>query len=140
MGHGFVAHVDTIRDNPRLLAGFGRATAKGTIACRANVEACVHMYWKQWPDQKPSRGTDDEIMAQQKSVITAYFSRLFPVGTERWGEFSMGPFKTVANVLHTAGQIATTDLPYDSIYTNALVDEFNKFDEAAVVAAAKALK
>ncbi|MGE0426327.1 MAG: ABC transporter substrate-binding protein [Reyranellaceae bacterium] len=140
MGHGFVAHEDTIRNNPKLLAGYGRATTKGTIACQANIEACVRMYWKQWPDQKPSRGSDAEIMAEQKAVMNAYFDKLFPAAGERWGAFAAEPLRTVAEVLHAAGQLRTLEIPYEAMFTNALVDDYNKFDAAAVVAAARALK
>lgn len=139
-GHGFVAHEDTIRDKAKLLAGYGRATTKGTIACEANLEACVRLYWKQWPDQKPSRGTDAEIMAEQSTVMRAYFGNLFPAAGEKWGAFAAEPFRTVVSVLHTAGQLRSADIPIEALYTNALVEEFNRIDAAAVVAAAKALK
>ena len=37
--NGFVAHEDTIKENPKMLAGFGRAIAKTSVFCEVNRAA-----------------------------------------------------------------------------------------------------
>ena len=49
-------------------------------------------------------------------------------------------WKEYVDVLHVTGQISTPHIPIETLYTNHLVREFNKFDRAMIIRAAKSLK
>jgi NitT/TauT family transport system substrate-binding protein len=141
--NGLMAHEDTIKNRGDLLARFGRAYAKGTVACEANPPAAVKMLWKYYPERKPTQGTEEEKIAHGVTLLSTRLKRLlaFPAGAPRnFGGFPAQMWKAYVDALYAGGQISTRDIPIDTLYTNEFVREFNKFDTDAVVRAAKALK
>ena len=140
--NGMVAHEDMIRDKPEVLAGFGRAMAKATVFCETNREACVRLFWKEYPNTKPA-GDDAKVLADSVKVFSARFNKMlvFPEGKPRqWGQYNPDTWRDFAAALHEGGQLETLDVDLDSVYTNAFVDKFSDFDTAAVQAQAKAFK
>lgn len=140
--NGFVAHEDTIKENPKMLAGFGRAIAKASVFCEVNRAACVKAHWALYPDQKPA-GDEAKAIADGIKIMAARFDKYLDFDDQknrRWGEFPPQAWKDFAVALFEGGQISTKDVPVDTCYTNALVPEFMKFDPAPIVARAKAAK
>lgn len=141
--NGFLAHEDTVRDNPELLARFGRAYTKAVIACDANPRLCVETFWKYQPEAKPKDGDADK---QLQDAITLVKKRMDstlrrPDGSTRVaGEFDVPVIKSFVTAMHEAGEFNTANIPVDTIFSNALVPEFSRFDVAAVQAQAKAAK
>lgn len=138
--NGFVAHEDTIKNDPQMLARFGRAIAKTTLFCETNRAACVKSFWSVYPNQKPAGGDEATNL---KNAITIMNSRLdkyldFPTKDRRWGEFPPEAWKHFAEALAAGGQLTTKDVPVETCYTNALVPEMNRFDAAAIVQRARA--
>src|SRR5690606_24949658 len=43
--HGISVTRKLYDENPDLIARFGRALTKGTVACQANLESCIRAYW-----------------------------------------------------------------------------------------------
>lgn len=139
LSNGFAAHEDIIRDNPALIAGFGRAITKGVVACEANRELCVRAAWKQYPTTKPA-GTDEEAMKASLMVLGKRMERYldFPAGQpRRFGEYVPQVWRDYVNVLYEGGEMTTADVNPDNLYTNAFVPEFNKFDAQKVVNSVK---
>lgn len=94
--NGMVAHEDMIRDKPEVLAGFGRAMAKATVFCETNREACVRLFWKEYPNTKPA-GDDAKVLADSVKVFSARFNKMlvFPEGKPRqWGSTTRIPGAT----------------------------------------------
>jgi NitT/TauT family transport system substrate-binding protein len=137
--NGFIAHEDMLKENPRALAGFGRAFAKGVVACEANRPACVRNFWKMYPAQKPA-GDEAKVLADQIKVMNSRFDKMlaFEGGKRRFGEYAEQGWRDFTEALLVGGQIQTKEIDIASLYTNALVPEINKFDAAAVAAKAKA--
>ena len=141
--NGFVAHEDTIRDNPKMLIGFGRAIAKTTVFCEVNPAACVKAFWELYPNQKPTNVDEAKAVADGIRIMRARSDKFLDFGgatTRRWGEFPPQAWKDFARALYEGGQITSPDVPVETAYTNALVPEFMKFDPAPIVARAKAAK
>jgi NitT/TauT family transport system substrate-binding protein len=140
--NSLIAHEDTIKGNPKMLVGVGRAMAKATLACHANVAACVKAFWAMYPEQKPTAGSEDEKLANGVRVLGTRLDKMlaFQGGERNFGEFAPQMFRDWIEVLHGAGQLSTTEIPVDSLYTNQFVKDFNQFDAAAVLREAKALK
>ena len=139
--NGFVAHEDTIRDNPKALVGFGRAIAKTSVFCEANRAACVRAFWAAYPNQKPTGVDEAKAVADGVKIMAARFDKYLDFDgakERRWGEFPAQAWKDFAVTLFEGGQLATKDVPVETCYTNALVPEMSRFDAAAVVARAKA--
>ncbi len=68
-GNGFIAHVDTLRDQPDLDTPLLAApTTQAQIVCEANPAFCVKAFWQQHPESRPA---GDEARAACRSVRTA---------------------------------------------------------------------
>ncbi|MSQ54517.1 MAG: hypothetical protein EXR31_04025 [Betaproteobacteria bacterium] len=139
--NGFIAHEDTIKENPKMLVGFGRAIAKTSVFCEANRAACVRAYWALYPNQKPTGGDEAKAVADGVRIMAARFDKYLDFDgakVRNWGEFPPQAWKDFATTLFEGGQLTTKDVPVETCYTNALVPEMSRFDAAAVVAKAKA--
>jgi NitT/TauT family transport system substrate-binding protein len=139
--NGFIAHEDTIRDDPKMLAGFGRAIAKASVFCEANSAACVKEFWKVYPNQKPAGPDEARTLAEGVKIFNSRFRKFVAFDDQqsrRWGEFPSEVWSNYVTALYEGGQLSTKDIPVESCYTNALVSEFNRFDAAPIVARAKA--
>lgn len=139
--NGYIAHEDTIRDRPQLLARFGRAVSKGVVACMENVPACARVFWKHYPSQRP-QGEEAAVLKIGVAAIDVRMRKMtHPGGKDhRFATFAAEDWKSFMDILLRGGQITKTDIPVDVFYTNALVDEINKFDREKVRADARKLK
>lgn len=140
--NGFVAHEDTIRDKPDALAGFGRAIAKATLFCETNREACVKMFWAEYPNAKPN-GDPAKVLADGVKVFSSRFDKMlsFPKDRPRqWGHFDAKPWVDFVAALYDGGQLQTKDIDVAGCYTNDFVSKFSDFDAKKIIAQAKAYK
>lgn len=141
--HGFPVLESTLKNKPDLLTRFGRAWSKSIIACDANPEACVKSFWRAYPAQKPSTGTEAEKLARDMKVLTARLAKLTsfrPSENKQFGTFSDVDWSGLIKMQSMGGAITKTDIPLNELYTNELTPAMNKFDAEAVVRAAKAVK
>lgn len=141
--NSLLAHEETIKTQSKTLAAFGRATAKGTVACDANVAACVRTFWQFYPELKPTQGSEEEKVAKSVQVLRSRLEKMLafaPGAPPNLGEFPAQMWKEYVDVLYSTGQISTPQIPIETLYTNDLVAEFNKFDRVAIIRAAKSLK
>lgn len=139
--NGFVTHEDTIKENPKMLIGFGRAIAKATVFCEANPAACVRAHWALYPQQKPTNVDEAKALQDGIKIMRARSDKYLDFDdqkTRRWGEFPLKAWKDFATALYEGGQLTTKDVPVETCFTNAFVNDFMKFDAAAIVARAKA--
>lgn len=141
--NGLLAHEDTIKNQGKTLAAFGRAYTKGIVACDANPAGCVRTFWRLYPTEKPTQGTEERRIADGVAVVRARLDRMaaFPPGAPKtFGEFSAQGWKDFVETLHGGGQLTTTNIPIETLYTNQFVEDFNRFDVEATLRAARALK
>jgi NitT/TauT family transport system substrate-binding protein len=139
--NGFVAHEDTIKENPKMLAAFGRAIAKTSVFCEVNRGACVKAFWALYPNQKPTGVDEAKAVADGVKIMNARFDKYLDFEDQknrRWGEFPAQAWRDFAVTLFEGGQLTTKDVPVETCYTNALVPEMSRFDAASIVARAKA--
>ncbi len=141
--NSLIAHEETIKTQEKILTRFGRAIAKGTIASDVNTAGAVKMFWKYYPELKPTQGTEEEKVEHAVKTLRVRLKRMlsFPAGAQRrFGEFPPQMWKNYVEAMHAGGQISTPDVPVDTLYTNEFVSEFNVFDTEVVLRAARALK
>jgi len=138
--HGFMTHEDTINEHPKMLAGFGRAFAKATVACDAAPRPCVENFWRMFPNLKPSEGSDEKKMADAITILR-YGMRKYLVfeGQKKWGSYNDRGLQNAIDALYAGGQITDNKIPVHDLYTNQFVDQFNDFDAAKIAADAKAM-
>ncbi len=138
---GWIAHEDTLRTRPDLVVAFARAAAKGVVACNANPEACVENFWTLYPASKPAEGTEKQKLADAVQILKVRLATMLPEKDPgRMGYYTDQSWKDYVEVLHEGGQLSTKDVDIKGLYTNQFVKDINKFDAAAVVAAAKKAK
>ncbi|MGH9324233.1 MAG: ABC transporter substrate-binding protein, partial [Vicinamibacteria bacterium] len=141
--NGFAAHVDTLRDKREALIGFGRAIAKATVGCYANLEACVRISWKQDPALKPKEGSDEDNMQNAVNVLKTRGKSYWAFEKEPhepWGTFTDEMWRNRIEILHETGVINTDEIDPKDLYTNELLAGINDFDAEAVEREARALK
>jgi NitT/TauT family transport system substrate-binding protein len=132
---GMMAHVDTIRDKPQLVAGMGRAMAKSSVACAGAREKCVRAYWRFDPTSKPTPDKEAEWVKGAVAVLEANYSAI-DYALQRnpnWGAFDAKVIDTYVKVLEDGGTVpAGAVVPASEVMTNQFVPEFNKFDRLVV--------
>jgi len=138
--HGLVTHEDNLKSQPKLLTGFGRAFAKGMVACDAAPKQCVENFWRMFPNLKPTAGSEEKKLADAIAVMR-YGMRKYQAfdGDRRWGNYDDKGLRNAVGALHDGGQITSNSLDVQTLYTNAFIDEINRFDTQAVATAARKL-
>ena len=130
-----MAHVDTIKERPQLVAGMGRAMAKSSVACAAAPDKCARAFWRFDPTSKPAADKEAEWVKGTVAVLEANHSAI-QYALKRnpsWGAFEPKVIATYVKVLEQGGTIpAGAVVTADDVLTNQFVPEFNKFDPALV--------
>ncbi|MDP2239736.1 MAG: ABC transporter substrate-binding protein [Burkholderiales bacterium] len=124
-----------------VLIGVARAIAKAQVFQDANPEAAIRIHWKVYPSTAPKDGITDsatkretEIIAVRKAITVRN-----SMGTNRWGDVPKELMeKFQAYLVETSVLPQTTDV--NRYYTNDLIAEINKFDEAAIIKQAREYK
>ena len=130
---------DTVAKKPKELAAFGRALAKGFVFNQANREAAVRITWKLYPESKPRNMSEQDALKNALYVNEARMKIWEPRDGAKFGQFLKQDYDNVIEFAKEYSVIPkTADVPDDKLYTNKFVDEFNKFDRAAVERQAKA--
>lgn len=139
-GNGFIAHLDTLRDNPQLLERFARAYTKGQIACEANPTFCVRAFWKANPQARPE-GDEARALKDATTLLSRRLQRVLytPAGAPRVpGQYDLAAIRAGIKAMADAGEYPSADVPVDKLFTNDLLPRINAFDADAVRAKAKA--
>jgi NitT/TauT family transport system substrate-binding protein len=135
------ASLETIEKRPQVVAGFGRALAKGYEFNQANREAAVRITWKHFPASKPANMSEEEAL---KNALVVNETRMriwtsLKTGGKH-GMFIAEDWRNVVQFAKDHGVVpASADAPLEKLYTNKFVEEMNKFDRDAVTKQAKAL-
>jgi NitT/TauT family transport system substrate-binding protein len=139
--NGIVANSDVIKSDPKLVESFGRAWAKSYYACRQNVEACMRAYWDYNPAARPAPEKEAEVVKANAALFVQGY-RLYTAGMQdgRWGDYDPAAWRTLAAVMHDGGQISTSSLPVDQLYTREFVAGINNWDRDAVKLRAESAK
>ena len=136
----WVVHNDSIKDRPDVIARFGRAFARASVACQANWAFCVKNFWSVFPNQKPTEGSEEEKLDRGIRILRSRTDKFFTFGAgqpRRFGEYTEQGWRDFADALHAGGQLATRDVPVGQLYTNQFVEEYNRFDAEAVARTAR---
>jgi len=138
--NGLVAHVDTIEEQPELVAKFGRAYAKSLVACWADAEACARSVWAYDPAQRPVPEEEAQWVEDQAHILLAVkplITRFAEDEPKLLGYYSDRAWEALINAMQLGGQIKSTDHDVSQLYTNRFIEAINDFDREAVQARAR---
>ncbi|QET04971.1 MULTISPECIES: ABC transporter substrate-binding protein [Cupriavidus] len=139
-GNGFIAHVDTLRDQPDLVRRFGRAYTQAQLVCEANPTFCVKAFWKHNPEARPA-GDEAKNLAEATELLSRRLKRVLhtPAGAARVpGQYDLAAIQRGIDAMAKAGEYPSADVPLQKIFSNEFVPAFTDFDRAALLRRAKA--
>jgi NitT/TauT family transport system substrate-binding protein len=121
-----VAQQTLIEQDPKLVVAVGRAVAKGTVFCFANVEACWQMVAKEVPDTTRKPEFSKPLL---KAVLELH--RLPSDVAGKWGYQRSAAWQAVEEFLLDSGQLKEK-VDVAKAFTNDYIAEINKFDPAKI--------
>ena len=133
------AHPRTLADRAPAFGAYGRALAKATLFTMTNPQAAIRLVWRHVPKTRPAPGDEARYLKRDLSVLQSRMENSRPEDApdKRWGAITKGEIAAWQKFMLATKAIKTRRDP--SVYfSDALVDEFNAFDPAAVIAEAKA--
>lgn len=139
--NGFAATDDWLAKNRKLAVAVARGYAKGTVFALANPEAAIKIFWKHYPQTKPTGKAEDVAMKEAIHVLNARAAnwKLERGGVKKWGENSEANYGAYVKFLTDQGLIKEPVAAKD-VVTNELIDEINDFDPAKIQEQAKSWK
>lgn len=136
-GSSYFARDDYVKNNPEVITKFLKCAALGTQVVMANPEGAVRAHWAVYPASKPT-GEDDATALKQAMHIVNTRIEYVKAPTGEYGQFTLPSVTATIDFMRANGQIEGTLDPKDA-FTNQFVAGANKFDTAAVKAAADSL-
>jgi NitT/TauT family transport system substrate-binding protein len=139
--NGFIALGETLKDKRKEAVALAKGYAMGTVFAINNPEAGIRTLWEVFPQTKPTG--KDEATALRDDIKTlearAENWKLEPVGAKRWGDNVLANHQGYLDWLLKQG-IIKEKANASEFLVNDLLDEVNDFDQAKIIAEAKAYK
>jgi NitT/TauT family transport system substrate-binding protein len=139
--NGFVALEDTLQNKRAESVALAQGYAKGTVFAMANPEAAVRILWEVYPQTKAT-GKDEATALRDDVKTLEARARNWPPsagGATKWGENSIANYNAYVDFL-VKNHVLKEKIDAKDLVTNDLIDDINKFDQAAIVSMAKAYK
>src|SRR5260221_2329220 len=135
------ARDDQLAERPAAYAALGRAVAKGTLFALTNQEATVRLLWRDVPEARPHPSDEARVMRRDLAVLR---DRLALSGIEdapdpRWGTITRAEVERWQDFMLETKAIKARRDPSE-YFTAELVDHYNDFDAAAVIAQARGFR
>ena len=132
---GVIATTDAmIKEKPDLVARYGRAIAKALIFSATNPEAVIRIYWRLYPENKPSAAKEaDELKRMTtvvKSMVSSWGSGMNAPGAQ-WGSQTAAAWQQLQDYDLKAGLISQAS-PVTDLFTDQFVAKMNDFDVEAI--------
>ena len=138
ISNAYVAHQDTLRDQPDLLARFGRVVTEISAVCDAVPVYCVKAFWRAHPETRPRPEDEATTLAANLETMQRRTKRMAETAPVP-GQFDLAALRAYVAALHQTGEMASEDIPIERLFSNALVPAFSKFDRETVIARARAV-
>lgn len=136
--NGFVANNDVIKNDPSVLVKFARAITKGEVACDANPKGCIRLMFQLHPNTKP-KNLEGDAALQFSEETNKRRAAAMSAPRGHYGEFDPQVWRNFIAALAAGGELKTTNIPIDELFTNKFVKEINNFDYQQVVKDAQKL-
>ncbi len=122
---------------PQALLALGRGTAKGFLLTFHSPEAAIRLHWRLHPESKPKGKSEEEALKDQLYLVNMRLPlyKFDDLADRRWGAYNREEWQTWARILGVEDKIKGLG----AFYTNAQVDEINRFDPKKIEADARRL-
>jgi NitT/TauT family transport system substrate-binding protein len=139
--NGLVALEETLSGKRKQSIALAQGYAKGTLFAIANPEAAIRMMWEVYPQSRSTGKDEATALRDDVNVLQARIQnwKLERGGVSKWGESSERNYSSYVEFLHKWG-ILKEKIPTRDLITNDLIAEINDFDQAKIIAEAKAYK
>jgi NitT/TauT family transport system substrate-binding protein len=128
-----------LKKNRDLYVRFFRAMAKSTVFAHANPDVSIRMHWEIYPESKPKGKTDQQAFEEARTVVNSRRDKWLPGSWQkdkRFGAMAKEEWEAQVHFAGLEGKIKDVS----PVFTNDIIADVNKFDSAAIVAKAKAMK
>ena len=138
LGQIVIARDEYLAERPDVAIAFARGLAKATLFGLTNPEAAVRMHWKMFPQTRPQGMEEARAMQESIHVFNARFEtqRVDNREDKRYGASSTAQWNRLKAIYKEQGLIQG-NVDVNEAFTNSLIDEINRFDQAAVIRQAK---
>jgi NitT/TauT family transport system substrate-binding protein len=139
--NGLVALEETLGSKRKQSIALAQSYAKGTLFAIANPEAAIRMMWEIYPQSRSTGKDEATALRDDVNVLQARIQnwKLERGGVSKWGESSERNYAAYVEFLQKWG-ILKERTPIRDLITNDLIAEINDFDQAKIIAEAKAYK
>ncbi len=129
-----VASDKLLEENPDLAGHLTRALAKALVFATANPQAVVRIYWKLFPENKPTPDKEGEELKSRtvvvNSMIANWLAGMDAAGA-KWGGQSAAMWNAVQDNDRKEGLISETR-PVEQYFTSRFEATANAFDADAI--------
>jgi len=131
--NGMIALEETLMTRRSEAVGLARGYAMGTIFTMANPVAAIRMAYEVYPQLKPTGKDEATAIADDVRTLEARTKnwKLEAGGVTRWGESAEKNYDDYIDFLVKWG-VVPQKVPAKELVTNALLDEIDRFDQAAI--------
>lgn len=131
-----LAKNDVINKNPKMLAAFARAVAKGIDFSITNPAAAVLITWKLFPESKPKETDPEKSLAHGLKMSVRIPTTIDPATNGKHGLFIESSWANISEFLLEGGQIQKP-VSTSRMFTNGLIDEVNNYDRQEIIRQAR---
>jgi len=138
--NGFLTREENLQnaDQRALLVKVARAVAKGTLFCETNPRACVTLVWRDHPELKPTGVDDAKAMDDTLFILRQRLEnlKLRDYQDGLYGKYDPAAWQAYVDFM-LSEKVLDKPVDINTLYTNDLVQEINRFDHDAVIEQAK---
>lgn len=136
---GFVAKADYFADHKDEAVALGRMYSKASAFIAANPSAALDILYEAYPQLVPTGRDLAEVKALDLDALSRRLKVWDPAvtGLAGWGRINEEGFDRYLALMADWG-MTSRPVKADEFTTNELIDQINDFDQAAIVAQAKA--
>jgi NitT/TauT family transport system substrate-binding protein len=139
--NGFIALEETLANKRAESIALAQGYAKGTVFAIANPEAAVRILWEVFPQTKATGKDEAAALKDDVKTLEARAKNWPPSagGVTKWGENSVANYNAYVDFL-VKNKVLKEKIDANDLVTNDLIDDIDKFDQAAVTKMAKEYK
>lgn len=128
-----------MKANPKAVAGYCRAVAKGFTYTMANLPAAIKIFYEVWPQTKPANVEEAELIRRDTHIMNAWLANAKPRPGAKFGTNYVDTWEFSRDYYTKSGMLKAPR-PVEEAVTNRFIDECNRFDAAAIEKMAKAAR
>jgi len=135
----------TIDANPAMVEAIARGVAKATLFAVTNPDCVRQIHWKNFPSTKPTGADEATLIKNDLALLNTQLDTMRAAytlhGGKQIGAMSPAAYERMQAFMFKEGLIKTT-IPVGTMLINkpGFLEAINRFDDKAVIEAAKACK